>query len=1017
MGIFRFYPWFKRTFPQNITPMKAKDTVSDFNVTIDTLMIDLNGLFHNSAQIVYQYGNFAPRERLGRRKPRRRQMTLRKQIECFEHVCKTIEELITTSRPQKRLVLCIDGPAPLSKQNQQRQRRFKSAMEAEEKEMAVRDDASRDVIDEDANFDSNCITPGTKFMDFMSKYIDRYIRAKITTSAQWQALDVVFSNEKVPGEGEHKCQKKGTKILLWNGSIKNVEDIAVKDVVIGDDGTPRTVTSLVSGRDEMYEIVQNNAENYTVNKNHILSLQIADYKQNYWSEKEGAWIFSWYNRETNRFQRKQFAGLRDGETPFINKTYTTRENYGKHKLKTGGRTTAKTKEEAYNDLEAFAATIDDDNTLDISVTDYMFLPNNTKRKLYGFRCTGVQWPKKATKIDPYLLGLWLGDGVSTQPVICTIDDEVVQFLIEYCDAHNFVLNSKYITYHIAGSRIVTALKKYNLLGNKHIPREYLINDRETRLNVLAGIIDSDGNVTKNGRLVRISQCLEHKQLVDDIVYLSRSLGFCVNVRTANTTWVYNGEKKQGECYQITISGDLHTIPMIIPRKQCSPPPIPGKNGRSIVVDKLRTSITVEPAGVNEYYGFNTDGNHRYLLGDFTVTHNCVNFIRAYGEEDESFCIHGLDADLIMLSLGTHKKNFYILRDDVYGFDKYFLLNIGNTRQDLVQILQWDGKDTGHKFDPVRAVNDFIFMCFMCGNDFLKHTPSIEIMENGIDVMFDVYKNVCESFGHLTEIRRGGSVYFLKTPFTTFLGTLAGHEKSLLENKLQRKDIYFPDEMMEQHASLQPSKMEDGGSVWELDFDDYKNEYNDTHFNGAEGERQASYQFLEGLQWVLSYYTRGVPNWNWCYPYNYTPFASTVIKHIDEWQFPNYGRSGSISPFQQLLCVLPRRSADLLPEPFCSFLKDETTEFAQFCPDKEDIVVDISGKKNEYEGVVILPKVDISVMRKHYFQLVEQVDKRDAGRNRFGKSFVYTHSPDSTYGFKSFYGDVQNCSARLQEILI
>ena len=93
-----------------------------------------------------------------------------------------------SASPGSDSFLCVDGPAPISKQNQQRQRRFRSAMEASQ----------------GAPFDSNSITPGTKFMDYLSKYIDWYIRKRISESPEWRNVQVIFSNEKAPGEGEHK---------------------------------------------------------------------------------------------------------------------------------------------------------------------------------------------------------------------------------------------------------------------------------------------------------------------------------------------------------------------------------------------------------------------------------------------------------------------------------------------------------------------------------------------------------------------------------------------------------------------------------------------------------------------------------------------------------------------------------------------------------------------------------------------------------------------------------------------
>ena len=1021
MGIKHFWRFFKNRFSEDIQKMRRGDTFADehIQIEVDNFMIDMNGLYHGSAQKVYQYGEYAlPKRLLGRRGNKRN--GLQTQIACFKDICDTIELLVSIVKPKKRLILCVDGPAPISKQSQQRGRRFRSAQDRDEKSQS---------------FDSNAITPGTKWMDYLSKYIDWYIRKRMSEDEKWQKIDVVFSSEKAAGEGEHKCFLAGTLIILYNGETKKVEDIKVGNQVIGDDGTPRTVTSLVSGDDEMYEVVQNNAENYTVNKGHILSLQIADHKRIYWDEKDGNWVVGFYNRKTDRYQRKHFTGLREGETVFAKMDesdrtcieceveYTRRECYAQHmkrvhnisvpKLKTMGRTTTKSKEEARNEALKFMETISDDNVLDISVVGYLTLPKNTQRKLYGFRCPGVKWDKKDVDIDPYLLGLWLGDGDYRNPTICTVDNEIIQYLEEYCVNNDFRLshNDKYIKYRICDpdlsrrpSRIMSWIKKYNLLQNKHIPNVYKVNDEETRLKILAGIIDSDGNVTKNGRLVRISQCLQHENLVNDIVYLAQSLGFCVNVRKEKCSHKYNGEKKIGEAYQITLSGDLHKIPTLIKRKKCSPPPIPGENGRSIVVDKLRTSIKVVPIGRDKYYGFNTDGNHRFLLGDFTVTHNCLNYIRLHGIPEETFCIHGADADLIMLSLGTHYPNFYILRDDMYNKGQYFAIDIGGVREELVEILIWGGDN----FVGRTSVDDFILMCFMVGNDFLPHIPAIEIIEGGIDTMIDVYKQVCEEYGHLTECKNG-KIRFVKKPLEIFLGTLAQYEQGILQDKMVKKESFFPDPVLEVC-----SKQKDDGT-YEVDIVKYRKDYYNENLPEANQDmKKFCHDYLEGVQWVLSYYTSGVPNWKWRFRHHYSPFAHTLAKYTSTFRFPRYGYTKPTTPFIQLLSVLPPKSSALIPPPLNSLLTSETSPLKEFCP--TEFHVDLCGKRQEWEGTVILPMIDYSTVEKLYLKMRKEIDSHENKRNVLGKSFLYTFSPTSSFHFRSYYGDI-DCKVQCQPIEI
>jgi 5'-3' exoribonuclease 1 len=208
MGVKHFYMWYSKQFEQCLhkTPPSG----------MDILCIDMNGLFHYCAQEVFEYGVFAkavPSSReyqglLGRMdvKTTKIRMTKQKLLDLFRKVCQKIEELRKYVQPRKSLVLCVDGVAGLGKMNQQRQRRFRAAL----KPISAWPNSTPVIemeLDEPPNFEefhSNYFTPGTWVMDDMTRYVDWYIRLMQTTHPAWKALEVIFSNEKVPGEGEHK---------------------------------------------------------------------------------------------------------------------------------------------------------------------------------------------------------------------------------------------------------------------------------------------------------------------------------------------------------------------------------------------------------------------------------------------------------------------------------------------------------------------------------------------------------------------------------------------------------------------------------------------------------------------------------------------------------------------------------------------------------------------------------------------------------------------------------------------
>ena len=103
--------------------------------------------------------------------------------------------------------------------------------------------------------------------------------------------------------------------------------------------------------------------------------------------------------------------------------------------------------------------------------------------------------------------------------------------------------------------------------------------------------------------------------MNDVIYLARSLGFSAYKSVKKTTWTYKGVKKKGTAFRTTISGDINEIPVKVKRKK--------EKSRTQKKRVLVTGFKVIEKPVDNYYGFEIDGNRRFLLGDFTVTHNTV----------------------------------------------------------------------------------------------------------------------------------------------------------------------------------------------------------------------------------------------------------------------------------------------------------------------------------------------------------------------------------------------------------
>lgn len=155
-----------------------------------------------------------------------------------------------------------------------------------------------------------------------------------------------------------------------------------------------------------------------------------------------------------------------------------------------------------------------------------------------------------------------------------------------------------------GNVFTRGLREYGLEGNKHIPDAYLYGTLSTRRRLLAGLIDSDGNVNGPGyRWATVNRAMAEK-----VVFLARSLGFAASLREA--TYWHKQLKRNHTTFEVHITGDVHTLPCL--DKKAPAPVRRWRGGHGLCVEQLDEG---------DYYGFQLDGDHLFLLGDFTPTFN------------------------------------------------------------------------------------------------------------------------------------------------------------------------------------------------------------------------------------------------------------------------------------------------------------------------------------------------------------------------------------------------------------
>lgn len=384
-------------------------------------------------------------------------------------------------------------------------------------------------------------TKGLKNFGWLSNLYSVAIGKNESAAVGKKAIEIDF-------EEAGKCVAKGTRFIMFDGSIKNVEDIVAGDVLMGPDSKPRTVLATTHGIDNMYKVIPENGIEHIVNSKHPI----------------------------RTIYRKAYGNI-------VREELITAPNHIK--------------------------------TLSL---------HPRWRECYALeKVNGIEFEHKDVLIDPYIFGLWIGDGDKDSARFTNPDIEVIDALKEFANANNLVCN----IYNHSTSKLAKrisftkkdcslnwfrqALDAMGVKDNKFIPKNYICTDRESRLQFLAGIIDTDGNYDARKHNFEIIQKLE--SVTAGIVYIARSLG----IKTTVKTKVVNG------CtyYRIFLLSKGWIIPTKVKRKQCPEYTALQKN-------PLECRFDIESIGKDEYYGFEVDDDSLCLLEDFTIFHNCPNLQKA-----------------------------------------------------------------------------------------------------------------------------------------------------------------------------------------------------------------------------------------------------------------------------------------------------------------------------------------------------------------------------------------------------
>lgn len=245
-------------------------------------------------------------------------------------------------------------------------------------------------------------------------------------------------------------------------------------------------------------------------------------------------------------------------------------------------------------------------------------PRGRSERRYRVDVTApLQGPRKELPIDPYLLGIWLGDGATQAARITSADPEVVDAFREHYTVRP--IKGTTIEWGVSGG-LKAALRNLGVLGDKRIPAEYMAASQEQRLALLQGLMDSDGFAgAGKGLTPRCEYCTMLPALADQVLELVRGLGYKATLKRGQAS--VNG-RVTGEKHRVFFNAYRETTPFRLERKTRRLRPAPDAAGhrarsRSLTVVDVREvpSVPTRCIKVEREDGL-------YLAGKgFVTTHN------------------------------------------------------------------------------------------------------------------------------------------------------------------------------------------------------------------------------------------------------------------------------------------------------------------------------------------------------------------------------------------------------------
>ena len=391
-----------------------------------------------------------------------------------------------------------------------------------------------------------------------------------------------------------------------------------------------------------------------------------------------------------------------------------------------------------------------------------------------------------------------------------------------------------------------------------------------------------------------------------------------------------------------------------------------------------------------YSSSNVPGEGEHKLLDFIKKNNKNNL-------DLSYVTYGLDADLIFLMLVTKLNRVYLLRE-AQQFDKKASGDQLNFVS--IKIMRECIYDTFIKhididnIDMNSIINDFIFLCYFLGNDFLPHIYALDIKNNGIEYLVKKYGETFMIIGDhiLSKNTKTVNQKFL----AKLLEKLSADEESILtENyaKIRKPRYQGSDDYEKELFKIENLLFKIEDSVGLGIDSSYRKNYYKHYFDVNDDELEDFVEnlvknYLIGIRWVTHYYFQKIPDWSWYYTYDYPPFISDICKYLINLNTITFVEGKPITPLEQLLVILPSQSKYLLPKSFTKLTNNPNSTLAHLYP--LDFQVDFLYKHHYWEGIPQLPPLEVKLVKYVYSKYKNELLSEEKDRNRLDKDLLFNY---------------------------